>query len=169
VPAGSPVPPDDRFGRLLAALPRERTQLLPALLLAQEAFGHVPNPAIERIAAHLRLTVNDVEGVVTAYPDMRRRPTGARVVRVCTGLSCATAGAERLVAVLTSTLGLVPGKTAPDGSITLEASACCFVCGVAPVVEVDGVSYGRVDEETLAALVSEESPRAPGRDLGALP
>lgn len=146
------------FDRLLSALPRERSALLPALLLTQRRLGTVPDWAVERIAAHLRLTVNDVEGVVTGYPDLRRNPTGARVVRVCTGLGCWTAGADRLTAALTAALGIRLGQTTPDGAIALEETPCCFLCGVAPVVDVDGVRHGRVNADAIAAFVTAGAP-----------
>ena len=62
-----PVSMDDaEFARLLAALPRQRGALLPALLLMQRTYGYVSDDAVQAIAAHLRLTVNVVEGVATA-------------------------------------------------------------------------------------------------------
>lgn len=135
---------DTSFERRLLALPRRRTALLPALLLAQETLGYVPDWAVERIAAHLRLTANDVEGVATSYPDLRRRPAGEHVVRVCTGVGCLAQGGDRLLAAAQAALGIVVGDTTADGRLTLEETACCFVCAVAPVVEVDGICRGRM-------------------------
>jgi NADH:ubiquinone oxidoreductase subunit E len=146
------------FEERLAAYPRERTHLLPTLLLAQETLGHVPDGAIELIARHLRLTVNDVEGVVTGYPDLRRRAAGKRVVRVCTGVSCAFAGGHQLLTMLSETLAQQPGDGAPKG-ITLEESPCAFLCALAPVLEVDGVCHGRVRTDRAVALVT--APQLP--------
>lgn len=149
---------DAEFSRLLVGLPRQRTQLLPALLLAQSALGYVPDWAVERIAAHLRLTVNDVEGVATSYPELRRQPPGERIIRVCTGVPCWTRGSYRLVATLESALGICLGDTTPDGRTTLEETPCSFLCAVAPVVEVDGVCRGRVTEEVARMLVTGLTP-----------
>jgi NADH-quinone oxidoreductase subunit E len=142
------------FERFLANLPRLRTQLLPALLLAQATLGYVPDWAVERIAVQLRLTPNEVEGVATGYPDLRRRPVGRHVVRVCTGTSCWLAGGDRLLAALEAQLGIRAGATTRDGEVTLEEVACCFVCAMAPVVEVDGVCRGRIGAEAAAALAT---------------
>lgn len=146
---------DRDFNLLLAALPPQRTALLPALLLAQATYGYVPDRAVEAIAAHLRLTANDVEGVVTSYADLRRHPAGGqRVVRVCTGASCLASGGSRLLTALESVLGIGCGETTPDGRITLGETSCCFVCAMAPVVEVDGACRGRVTEAAARAIVS---------------
>ena len=150
-----PLPHSDaEFVRLLAALPRQQAALLPALLLARRSQGFVSDEAIETIAAHLRLTVNAVEGVATAYPDLRRRPAGSLVVRVCTGLSCWTAGAEEIVAALAASHGIAAGATTADGAFTLEETACSFVCAAAPIVEIDGVCHGRLERDAAIALVS---------------
>jgi NADH:ubiquinone oxidoreductase subunit E len=159
-------PPVDSvdLGRMLAALPRQRAALLPALLLAQRTHGHVSDEAMRTIAAHLRLTVNDVEGVVTGYPDLRRRPVGAHVVRVCTGLSCWAAGGADIVAALASALGITLGETTPDGALTLEETSCAFACAVVPVVEIDGVCHGRLTIEGATALVSALAEANTARD-----
>jgi len=146
---------ETQLAKRLGALPRERTQLLPALLLAQAHLGYVSDWAVERIASHLRLTVNDVEGVATSYPELRRRPPGAHVVRVCTGLPCWTAGSERVLAALEAALRVRAGETTADGRVTLEEIACCFVCAVAPAVEVDGRCAGRLTPEATTALVAQ--------------
>jgi NADH:ubiquinone oxidoreductase subunit E len=142
------------LGQLLAAVPPERNQLLPALHLTQELFGYIPDRAVELVAAHVRMTVNEVEGVATAYPELHRHPLGRRVIRVCTGLGCWTAGAERIVAALENACGVRLGQTSDDGALTLEATPCCFVCGVAPVVEIDGVLHGRVTPESAPAFAA---------------
>lgn len=150
------------FDHLLAYLPRQRTQLLPALLLAQATLGCIPDRAVEQIAAHLHLTTNEVAGVVSGYLDLRRRPAGERVIRVCTGAPCWARGGDRLLAALESALGIRAGGTTPDGRVTLEETACCFICAMAPVVEVDGVYRGRITEEAVAALAVGPPPnRAP--------
>ena len=150
-----PVSMDDaEFARLLAALPRQRGALLPALLLTQRTYGYVSDDAVQAIAAHLRLTVNAVEGVTTAYPDLRRWPIGSHVVRVCTGLSCWTAGGAEIMDALASALGIEPGQTTPDGGLTLEETGCAFVCAAAPVVEIDGVCHGRLDKAAAKVLIS---------------
>ena len=150
-----PSPRDGaEFGRLLVVFPRQRAALLPALLLAQRTHGYVPDDAIRAIAAHLRLTVSEVEGVATAYPDLCRQPAGRHVVRVCTGLSCWTAGGANIMASMASALGIEPGETTLDGALTLEEMQCAFICAAAPVVEIDGVRRGRLQSEAAVALVS---------------
>ncbi len=146
--------PEAQLARQLVALPRQRTQLLPALLMAQASLGYVSDLAIERIASHLRLTVNDVEGVATSYPELRRRPQPAHTVRVCTGLSCWIAGSEPVLAALQAALAVRAGPGPADGRIVLAETGCCFLCAVAPVVEMNGVCLGRMTPDTVTGLVT---------------
>jgi formate dehydrogenase subunit gamma len=131
----------------LARLPRERTALLPALHLAQETEHYVSDEAIRTIAAHLRVTANEIEGVATAYPELRRTAPPARVVRICTGAACLCAGAAELLARLERERA----ASADPGAIEVHEMPCAFVCAAAPVVEAGGRVYGRMTPGRAAA------------------
>ena len=134
---------------LLSRFPRERAWLLPALQVVQEAEQFLSLSALEAVSAHLRVPKSEVYGVATHYPEFRLEKPGKRLVRVCTGASCRLLGSLEILLGLERMLGVAVGQTAPDGSATLEEMDCGFVCGVAPVVEVDHDYRGRV---TLAEL-----------------
>ena len=83
---------------------------------------------------------------------------GARrttTIQVCPNLSCALAGAENILKLLTEKLGIGPGETTPDGAITLVTAECLGNCDHAPCLQVDGVDRGPVTREAVAALVEE--------------
>jgi len=138
----------------LARFPRERTWLLPALHAAQHADGWLSPERLGEVAAHLRVPVSEVWGVATHYPEFRLAKPGRRLVRVCTGVSCAALGGRALLGACESKLGVRAGDTAPDGSVTVEALDCAFACAVGPVVEVDGVRRGRVAPAELDELLA---------------
>jgi NADH-quinone oxidoreductase subunit F len=122
---------------LLAPFPRERTWLLPALQAVQADRGWLSLDDLAAVGAHLRVPHSEVYGVATHYPELRLQARGAHLVRVCTGLSCRVNGGLDLLAGVSRRLGVAAGATTPDGAVTLEEADCCFVCSVAPVVEVD--------------------------------
>lgn len=124
----------------LQTLPRTRTALLPALLIAQSADGFVSDEALQAIARHTRVSVNEAEGVATAYPEIRRTPSHLPLVRVCTGESCRCAGAARVLDAAT----LAAGST-----YEVEPVACFFLCGVGPIVEIAGERRGRIAPEAV--------------------
>jgi len=128
----------------LAAFPRERTWLLPALRAAQHAERWLSPDALDRIAAHLRVPKSEVWGVASHYPELRLARPGQQIVRVCTGVSCRVLGGRELLTACEQRLGVRAGQTTPDGAVTLEELDCGFACSVAPVVEVDHALRGRV-------------------------
>src|SRR5512132_3855158 len=49
----------------------------------QEAFGHVPEPAIPMIASALNLSRAEVRGVFTLGQEVRRQRAGRGVLKLC--------------------------------------------------------------------------------------
>jgi len=144
----------------LAAFPRERTWLLPALRAAQLAERWLSPDTLDRIAAHLRVPKSEVWGVASHYPELRLARPGRQIVRVCTGVSCRVRGGGDLLAACEQRLGVRAGQTTADGAVTLEELDCAFACSVAPIVEVDHALRGRVAPGDLAALLGAASHHA---------
>ena len=140
------------------AFPKERTWLLPALHAVQHELRWIPAAALVEVAAHLRVPASEAYGVATHYPEFRLTEPRARLIRVCTGVSCRVRGGVELLASLRAMAG---------SEVTLEPLDCAFNCSVAPVVEVDGVCRGRVAREDLSRLLSEPVPRASSRSPAA--
>ena len=66
-----------------------------------------------------------------------RNPVGKYVLQVCTTLSCAVAGAERVVEELEQKLGIKAGETDPTGMFTIQPMECLGACDRAPVMMVN--------------------------------
>ena len=127
----------------VAALPRRRDQLLPALLAAEEAIGWLPEPAIEQVSTHTRIPLSEVYATATAYSELRLEAPVEGRWHVCTGVACRQAGADVLIAAL--------GERA-------TAIDCRFLCALAPVAEDgDGTLHGRCAAERLLALANAGS------------
>ncbi len=133
--------------------PRSRGQLLPALHFLHHEFGYLPDWAMEVVGWHLGIPSSEVYGAATSYTEMRIDRPAEHVIRVCTGLSCWLNGGNRLMAGAHAALSA--GKS--SGEVTLEETPCAYMCGVAPVVEVDGEWRGRIDEGTISANIGEVS------------
>lgn len=137
----------------LRRLPRQRDQLLPALMEAQEALGWLPEWALALIGTHLRVPRSEVYGVATSFPDLRLERPAEATVRLCDGPACA-ALAPGLRAALEARLGVPVGQRAADRRVGLEAVPCLYLCGVAPVVEVNHALLGRATPEMVARAVA---------------
>ncbi|HET7344061.1 MAG TPA: NAD(P)H-dependent oxidoreductase subunit E, partial [Methylomirabilota bacterium] len=145
---------------VLEKFPRERTWLLPALQAVQHAERWLSPPALDAVAAHLRVPRSEVWGVATHYPELRLAAPGRRLVRVCTGLACLARGGREILEACERRLGVRAGGTTADGAVTLEELDCAFACASAPVVEVDHEYRGRLSAEHVEALLTGAAPPA---------
>ncbi|MFN2446440.1 MAG: NADH-quinone oxidoreductase subunit NuoF [Vicinamibacterales bacterium] len=126
----------ERFAAQFAPEHRQ-SSILHALYLAQEQQGFITANAARHVADVLGCTTADVEDVVSYYVMFHRTPVGTFVLQVCTTLSCALAGAERVVEELEQKLGIRAGGTDPTGLFTIQKMECLGACDRAPVVMVN--------------------------------
>ena len=149
---------DDVSARTLAIVGELKSlegPLLPILHALQEEFGHVPEAALPLIARELNLSRAEVYGVVTFYHDFREAPAGKHVVRICRAEACQSVGGRDIGEHARQMLGLDWHGTTPDGRVTLEPVYCLGLCSTAPSAQIDGELHGRLDRETLSALINE--------------
>ena len=130
---------------------RARSNLLPALHLVQHEHSHLPEWALQVVGWHLRVPASEVYGAATSYSELRLDPPPALSITVCSGLACWQAGGDDLLAVARS-------QTGDNGGGTVSATACAFLCGLAPAVNVNGRWMGRMDADRLASSIVEASP-----------
>jgi len=130
-----------------------RSATIPALRLAQEQYGWLPPEAIREVAESLGLTPAYCHAVASFYDMFHLEPVGEHLVEVCTNLSCALVGAQRVVEAFESELDLVAGQTTEDGKITFRTCECLGGCGYATVVAVDSRYHQHVKPEDVPAIV----------------
>jgi len=140
---------------LRTVYPESRSAVMPALRLAQEQYGWLSPEALREVADALDLTPAYCKSIATFYDMYHLAPVGRHSVEVCTNLPCALAGAQRVVEALGEELGLAPGETTEDGTVTFRTIECAGGCGYAPVVVVDGRYREPVHPEDVPALVEE--------------
>ncbi len=129
--------------------------LLPILHEVQDEFGFVPQEALPVIAEALNLSRAEVHGVMTFYHDYRNHPTGRHVLKLCRAEACQSMGGDALAERVKKALGIDFHQTTLDGSVTLEPVFCLGLCSCAPAAMLDGAIHGRLDHETVDALVQE--------------
>ena len=135
--------------------PDARSLTLPALRFAQEEHGWLPPEALREVAEVLELTPAYCQAVASFYYMFHLEPVGTHMVEVCTNLSCALVGAQRVVEAFESVLGIKAGETTEDGEITFRAVECLGGCGYAPVVAVNSRYRQHFDPEQARTLIEE--------------
>jgi NADH-quinone oxidoreductase E subunit len=138
---------------IAARFPESRSAIIPALRLAQERHGGwLPEEAFQEVGDALGLTPAYCKAVASFYDMFNLAPVGRHLVEVCTNLSCALVGAQRVVDAFESELGVAPGETTGDGEVTLRSVECLGGCGYATVVAVDHRYRQRVKPEDVPEI-----------------
>jgi NADH-quinone oxidoreductase subunit E len=142
--------------KLLKQYPEPLSAVMPALRLAQEQHGGwLPPEALREVGEALDVTPAYCLSIASFYDQFRLEPPGRTVVEVCTNVSCALAGAQRVVEAFERELGLEAGSTSDDGAFTLGTVECLGGCGWAPIVAVDNRHRLRVQPDDVPAIVEE--------------
>lgn len=130
---------------VLLALLHDLQQANPANFLAEEDL---------RLAAeHLGLPLAAVRDAASFYTMFSFTPRGRHLVRVCESPNCHLAGAWSVIEELKRELGVEVGQTTADGLFTLELTSCLGVCGVAPVMMVDGEAFGNLTPARVREVI----------------
>lgn len=130
--------------------------LIPILQDLQQHFGYLPRPALRRICELTRITPAAVAGVSTFYAKFRHEPVGQHLISVCHGTACHVKGARLVSEALQRHLNLTDGRdTTEDGVFTLQRVDCLGCCTLAPVVQIDGVTYGHLTPDGVAQMLRD--------------
>jgi NADH:ubiquinone oxidoreductase subunit E len=119
----------------------------------QAAIGFVSESMQSYVAENLQVPVSRVHGVVSFYSFFTTTPRGKHTVKFCMGTACYVGGTPMLIEKAKQILGIEPGKTTPDGNITMEVCRCVGACSQAPVIVVDEDVLGRVKPNKLPATL----------------
>jgi len=123
-----------------------QSALIPILQEVQAEVGYLPTSALTRVSELLELPLSHVYGVVTFYHQFRLRPKGRHMITICRGTACHVQGSLDLFNFINQELGMaLPQDTSGDGLFTVQQVRCLGACGLAPVVKIDEMAYGRLD------------------------
>ena len=153
-PKGRQVDPQalEEIRALLGDEPRRRDLLIEHLHLIQDEYGCLSAAHLAALAAEMKLALAEVYEVATFYAHFDVVKEGelsppAVTVRVCDSLSCAMAGAEKLLAELPEKLG--PG-------VRVLRAPCMGACDRAPVCAVGHVQNFKANAESVAGAVKNK-------------
>lgn len=132
----------------------EETPLLCVLQEVQEKFHYLPRNVLGYIAKKMNVPSSTVYGVATFYSFFETNPVGEYVIRVCKSTPCHVQGAFNVLQTLKRELGLKEGETSKDGKFTLEVTSCLGVCGVAPAMMINDVTYGNLNDERVREILA---------------
>jgi NADH-quinone oxidoreductase subunit F len=149
-----------RLHSILGGLaPQGRAALLPALHLAQQFHGWLPEAVATEVGRVLGVPLADVHGVIDFYEMLSRHPIGRTVVRVCSAPVCGIAGADGLADALCRYLKVEPGQVSADGEFTVEHAPCLGLCDHAPALLAGEVAMGRASPAQTTEICARSVER----------
>jgi len=121
----------------------------------QSRIGFISAPMQTYVAQKLRIPMSEINGVVTFYSFFTTSPRGKHTVKFCLGTACYVGGASGLIEKAKQIIGIDPGETTKDGSITVEVCRCIGACSQAPTIVIDKDMYGRMHPNKLPQLLNK--------------
>jgi formate dehydrogenase len=142
---------------LLTDRPRRRDLLIEHLHLIQDHYGHLSAAHLTALAFEMKMALAEVYEVATFYAHfdvVKENETAppAVTVRVCDSLSCAMAGAEKLLEKLPGILGT---------DVRVVRAPCMGACDRAPVVAVGHLqTFGATPDMIATDVKAHKHPHA---------
>jgi len=135
---------------------RGREGTIPILQAIQKRFRYLPQEALKYICENTEITPALITGVATFYTQFRLAPVGKYLIHVCHGTACHVKGAGLVQQALEQHLGLREGTdTTQDGLFTVQKVACLGCCTLAPVVQIEDVTYGHVVPDMVPRILRD--------------
>ena len=140
---------------ILKDFKHDQKELIHILHRIQEDYGYISPQAISAVAEHIKISENEIYGVLTFYKAFSLEPRGKHIVTVCMGTACHVRGGQQLLNTLEHRLGVHDGETTPDKHYDLNRVACLGCCALAPVVKIDEKVYSQLSVLKLRELLDE--------------
>jgi NADH-quinone oxidoreductase E subunit len=145
----------DEIREVAKQYPESKSAILPALRIAQERYGWLSREAFEQVADALDLTPAYCMSVASFYDMFQLEPVGTHMVEVCTNICCGLVNAQAVLEAFEDELGVAPGQTTSDGTVTLRAVECLGGCSTPTIVAVDHHYRQSVTPEDVPGIVAE--------------
>jgi NADH:ubiquinone oxidoreductase subunit E len=138
----------------------EKYELKPWALISvlqdiQEKVGYLPPDVLKQVSEKMGLPLPQIYGVATFYKSLSLTPQGRHTVTFCMGTACHVRGSDKVLAEVSSLLGVEPGETTEDGEFTLRVANCLGACAIGPVMVVNGKYYGKMSASKAKSLLVE--------------
>ncbi len=140
---------------LLKRFSYQKGALVSLLQAIQERYSYLPAEVLEEVSERLAIPLANIYGVATFYAQFRFTPRGKHLIRVCHGTACHVNNAEMISSAVEDVLKIKDGETTADGKFTVERVACLGCCSLAPVMMIDGKTYGRLTREKVKKILKE--------------
>ena len=143
----------DRIDQIIDKHNGDAGSLIQVLLEIQSEYHWLPKEALGRVSEKLRVPLARIQHIATFYKAFSLVPKGRHRIHICMGTACHVRGAPRVLDAVKSLTGIDPGETDVDFKFSLETVNCLGCCALGPVMEVDGVTHGKMTPAETADVL----------------
>jgi len=130
--------------------------VIPILQSVQRHYRYLPRPVLEYICEQTEITPADIVGISTFYNQFRHEPVGEHIISVCTGTACHVKGASLVLDAFRQQLGIRPETDTDENRLfTIQKVACLGCCTLAPVVQIDRITYGHLNPSLISGVIDD--------------
>lgn len=140
---------------VLSAAGGQKGNIIDLLQRAQSLYGYLPLEVLRYIADETGNKRAKVYGIATFYAQFRLEPVGKYVILLCQGTACHVNGSQDIKDALEEELGIEAGGTTEDRVFTLEEVACLGCCSLAPVMMINGETYGKLNKDNCRKIIKD--------------
>ena len=135
---------------------RESDKVILILQEVQKRLNWLPSEALKYICAITDITPGQISGVSTFYSQFRHLPVGKHTIKICTGTACHVKGSPLITDAFKRVLKIDDTRNAShDNLFSIEEVACLGCCTLAPVVQIDGKTYGHVKPTQADEIIND--------------
>ncbi|MGQ9610235.1 MAG: NAD(P)H-dependent oxidoreductase subunit E [bacterium] len=129
---------------------RGSESVIPILQAIQKHYRYLPKEALKRVCQITEITPAQITGVSTFYSQFRHRPVGKHIVSVCHGTACHVKGSGLVHDAIIRYLKIPENDdTDLERIFTVQKVACLGCCTLAPVVQIDEITYGHLTPDIV--------------------
>jgi NADH:ubiquinone oxidoreductase subunit F (NADH-binding)/NADH:ubiquinone oxidoreductase subunit E len=133
-----------------------KKSLIPVLQAIQDEYNYLPKEALRYLEEKTSITAAEIIGVASFYKQFRMHPVGKHIVKICVGTACHVKGATLVHDAFKRHFSLKENEdTDKNGDYTLEKVSCLGCCTLAPVVQIDGITYGHVAADQVDQVIAD--------------
>ncbi len=125
------------IARHVKKYPDKRSAVMPALWIAQEKYGWLPQGAIKLVAETLELPYAEVYGVATFYTMYLKENKAPNLVDFCTCFTCGETGGKEVYEEIKKKHKCNKEGVSEDGLFWIREAECLGACDSAPVAQVN--------------------------------
>lgn len=122
----------------------------------QKRLNYLPSEALKHLCRISDITPGQLSSVSTFYSQFRHLPVGKHIIRICSGTACHVKGSRLITESFQRELKIDDTtSTSDDMLFSIEEVACLGCCTLAPVVQVDGKTYGHVKPTHAGEIIRD--------------